>query len=187
MAVIPLRYLGDPVLRLKAKPVAKVTKRIARLLKDMEETMYAADGVGLAAPQVGVSERLIVVDVGDGPIHIVNPVLEKGEGIDVDREGCLSIPGVYGYVQRFAHVVVSGLDAKGKPLRVEGSGLLARALQHEIDHLDGVLFTDKATGLTRVEDGEEVAGAESEDQGDGAPGQAPGSEGMAGQRPAGEA
>lgn len=157
MAVLKLRYLGDPVLRAKAKPVARVTKRIAKLLKDMEETMYAADGVGLAAPQVGVSQRLIVVDVGDGPIHLVNPVLEEGEGAEVDREGCLSIPGVFGYVERYARVVVSGLDGNGKPIRVEGSGLLARALQHEIDHLDGVLFIDKATGLVQAgeEPGEE--------------------------------
>lgn len=145
-----LRYEGDPVLRAKAKPVAKVTKRIVKLLKDMEETMYAADGVGLAAPQIGVSERLIVVDVGDGPLHMINPILEQAEGTDVDREGCLSIPGVYGYVERHARVVVSGLDLKGKPLRIEGTGLLARALQHEIDHLDGILFTDKATGVTEV-------------------------------------
>ena len=159
MAVLKLCYLGDPVLRMKAKPVAKVTKRIAKLLKDMEETMYAADGVGLAAPQVGVSERLIVVDVGDGPIHLVNPVLESGEGVDVDQEGCLSIPGVYGYVERYARVVVSGLDAKGRPIRVEGTGLMARALQHEIDHLDGILFTDKATSLVRAGEGEKTVAA----------------------------
>lgn len=164
MAVLKLRYLGDPVLRAKARPVTKVTKRIVKLLKDMEETMYAADGVGLAAPQVGVSERLIVVDVGDGPIHLINPVLEKGEGVDVDREGCLSIPGVYGYVERYARVVVSGLDIKGKPVRIEGTGLLARALQHEIDHLDGILFTDKATGITRVEQEESAASPASGDR-----------------------
>ena len=110
------------MLRAKAKPVAKVTKRVVKLLKDMEETMYAADGVGLAAPQVGVSERLIVVDVGDGPSIIINPVLEKGEGADVDREGCLSIPGVYGYVERYATVVVSGLDPKGDPCGSKGRG-----------------------------------------------------------------
>ena len=155
MAVLQLRYEGDPVLRAKAKPVAKVTKRVVKLLKDMEETMYAADGVGLAAPQIGVSERLIVVDVGEGPIHIINPVLEKGGRLRYRREGCLSIPGVYGYVERYATVVVSGLDAKGKPLRIEGSGLLARALQHEIDHLEGILFTDKASGVTEVVEGQE--------------------------------
>lgn len=159
MAVVPIRLEGDPVLRQKAKPVPKVTKRIAKLLKDMEETMYAADGVGLAAPQIGVSERLIVVDAGEGPIHLVNPVLEKGEGSDIDREGCLSIPGVHGYVERYARVVVTGLDAKGRPTRIDATGLLARALQHEIDHLDGILFIDKATGITRVEEGAGVTGA----------------------------
>lgn len=149
MAILPIRKEGDPILRQKAKPVAKVTKRIVRLLQDMEETMYAADGIGLAAPQVGVSERLIVVDVGDGPVHLVNPVLASGEGSSVDREGCLSIPGVSGYVERYERVVVTGLDAKGRPRRIQADGLFARALQHEIDHLDGILFIDKATGISR--------------------------------------
>ena len=153
MAILPIRKEGDPVLRQKAQPVPKVTKRIVKLLQDMEETMYAADGVGLAAPQVGVSERLIVVDVGDGPIHLVNPVLIAAEGSGVDVEGCLSIPGVVGYVERAQKVVVDGLDMKGRPRRVEAEDWLARALQHEIDHLDGILFIDKATGITKQEDG----------------------------------
>lgn len=118
----------------------------------MVETMYAADGVGLAAPQIGLSERLIVVDVGDGPICLVNPELVLGEGSVIDREGCLSIPGVYGYVERYGRVVVTGLDAKGKPKKVDAHGWLARALQHEIDHLDGILFIDKATGIARVDE-----------------------------------
>src|SRR5690606_10877176 len=117
LAILPIRKEGDPVLRQKAQPVPKVTKRIVKLLQDMEETMYAADGVGLAAPQVGVSERLIVVDVGDGPIHLVNPVLVAAEGSVVDVEGCLSIPGVVGYVERAQKVVVDGLDMKGRPRR----------------------------------------------------------------------
>ena len=153
MAILPIRKEGDPVLRQKAQPVPKVTKRIVKLLQDMEETMYAADGVGLAAPQVGVSERLIVVDVGDGPIHLVTPVLVAAEGSVVDVEGCLSIPGVVGYVERAQKVVVDGLDMKGRPRRVEAEDWLARALQHEIDHLDGILFIDKATGITKQEDG----------------------------------
>lgn len=153
MAILPIRKEGDPVLRQKAQLVPKVTKRIVKLLQDMEETMYAADGVGLAAPQVGVSERLIVVDVGDGPIHLVNPVLVAAEGSVVDVEGCLSIPGVVGYVERAQKVVVDGLDMKGRPRRVEAEDWLARALQHEIDHLDGILFIDKATGITKQEDG----------------------------------
>lgn len=157
MAILPIRKEGDPVLRQKAQPVTKVTKRVVKLLQDMEETMYAADGVGLAAPQVGVSERLIVVDVGDGPIHLVNPVLVSSEGTVVDVEGCLSIPGVVGYVDRAQKVTVEGLDLRGRRRRIEADEWLARALQHEIDHLDGVLFTDKATGITKEEDNGETS------------------------------
>lgn len=143
---------GDPVLRMKAEPVPKITKKISKLLKDMEETMYAADGVGLAAPQVGVSLRMFVADAGDGPMVFVNPVLVEGRGSQVDSEGCLSIPGVYGYVDRYESVVVMAEDAKGKARRIEANGLLARVIQHEMDHLDGILFTDKATGITRPSD-----------------------------------
>lgn len=159
LAILPIRKEGDPVLRQKAAPVPKVTKRIVKLLQDMEETMYAADGVGLAAPQVGVSERLIVVDVGEGPIHLINPVLLEATGSSIDVEGCLSIPGVVGYVDRAQRVVVEGLDTKGRRRRIEAEDLLARALQHEIDHLDGILFIDKATGITTASQAEEEAAA----------------------------
>lgn len=152
MAILKIVYEGDPILRKRAKSVPKVTRRVTKLLKDMLDTMYAAEGVGLAAPQVGIPERLIVLDVGDGPVRIVNPVLVEESGSEVDIEGCLSIPGIVGYVERSARVVVSGQDAHGNPLIVEGEGLFARALQHEIDHLDGVLFVDKATGITAVEE-----------------------------------
>lgn len=158
MSILTIRKEGDPVLREKAVPVQKVTRRVVKLLHDMEETMYAANGVGLAAPQVGISERLIVVDVGEGPIHLVNPVLVSGEGTVVDAEGCLSIPDVYGYVDRYQKVTVDGLDIKGRPTRIEAEDWLARALQHEIDHLDGILFIDKATGIHHPDD----AGDESE-------------------------
>ena len=151
MAVLQLRYEGDPILRQKAKPVEKITRRIIQTLKDMEETMYAADGVGLAAPQVGILQRMFVVDVGDGPLHLINPVIVSAEGSDIDREGCLSFPGLYGYVERAARVRLHALDPKGKSVRIEAEGLLARALQHELDHLDGILFIDKATGLARVQ------------------------------------
>ncbi len=144
--MLKIRLIGDPVLRQRAKPVPKVTKRIARLLKDMEDTMYAAEGAGLAAPQVGISERLIVVDVGEGAIQFVNPVIVSAAGRQVDSEGCLSVPGYSGYVERAEQVVVAGLDGKGKQRRIEASGWAARALQHEIDHLDGILFTDKVIG-----------------------------------------
>jgi len=133
---------NEPVLRLKAKPISKITKRHRVLVKDMLETMYHANGVGLAAPQVGVSERLIVIDVGDGPIVLFNPQIVAAEGQDRDVEGCLSIPGRSEYITRAAKVKATGINLDGKPVTVEGEGLLARALQHEIDHLDGILFID---------------------------------------------
>lgn len=152
MAVLTIRKLGDPILRQKAKSVPKVTKRIAKLIKDMEDTMYAAEGVGLAAPQIGISERIFVADAGDGAMAFVNPVLVEATGSEIDREGCLSIPGVYGYVERHASVAVDALDAKGKLRRVEATGLLARIIQHEMDHLDGVLFVDKASGVSDTDE-----------------------------------
>lgn len=142
MAILPIRVDGDPVLRQKAKAVEKVTKRLKKLVRDMAQTMYEANGVGLAAPQVGISERIIVVDTGEGLMVLINPELVETEGSEKDVEGCLSIPGVNGYVCRASRVVVKGLDEDGKPVKYEGKGLLARAFQHEIDHLDGVLFID---------------------------------------------
>ncbi|NLK08791.1 MAG: peptide deformylase [Firmicutes bacterium] len=143
MAVLEIIENGAAVLREKAQPVPQITKRIRRLVKDMLETMEAAEGVGLAAPQVGVSQRIIVLDVGDGPIVLINPKISEASGSDIDVEGCLSVPNVWGYVERAAQVVVTGLDEDGKSVRIQGEELLARALQHEIDHLDGVLFIDK--------------------------------------------
>ncbi|HHW08967.1 MAG TPA: peptide deformylase [Firmicutes bacterium] len=157
MAVLQIRQLGDPVLRRQAAPVEKITKRVLKTLKNMEETMYAADGVGLAAPQVGISERLIVVDYGEGPLHLINPEIVSASGKTIDSEGCLSIPGVSGYVERAAEVVVNALDTKGRVRRIEAEGMFARILQHEIDHLDGVLFIDKATSISR-EEAEDSAG-----------------------------
>jgi peptide deformylase len=125
-----------------------VTKEILVLADNMLETMYAAEGVGLAAPQVGVPVRLIVVDVGEGPMVLFNPRVVASMGEAVAREGCLSIPGVTGEVTRADRVIVEALSPNGSGVRrVEGEGLLARALQHEIDHLDGVLFIDKATDI----------------------------------------
>jgi peptide deformylase len=149
MAQLEVVVEGDSVLRQTAQPVKRVTKRLVTLIKDMGETMYAANGVGLAAPQVGESIRVIVVDPGDGLIAVVNPVITAGSGEDIEVEGCLSIPGVSGYVQRFARVEVDGLNEKGRPIRIQADGLLARILQHEIDHLDGILFIDKATCLSQ--------------------------------------
>lgn len=142
MAVLKIVKLGDPVLRQPTEPVTKITKKISRLIQNMIETMYAADGVGLAAPQVGVSKKIVVIDVGDGPIVLINPKIVLGSGEDIDVEGCLSIPGKQAYVKRMAEVVVEALDGEGKPIKIEGRGYLARALQHEIDHLNGILFID---------------------------------------------
>lgn len=147
MAVLDIRKAGDPVLKAKAKPVVKVTKTVRQLLDNMVETMREEDGVGLAAPQVGVSSRLIVVDIGEGLIELINPELVETEGCEVATEGCLSIPGYYGEVERFTQVTVTGLDRNGNPLRLSCDGLLARAMQHEIDHLEGVLFIERAQSL----------------------------------------
>lgn len=147
MALLPIKGEGEPILRQRAEPVAKVTKRLRRLIADMIETMHEADGCGLAAPQVGEGLRVIVIDVGDGPLALVNPEIVASSGEDTDMEGCLSIPHRAGYVTRAAEVTAKGLNEQGRPVQVTGSGLLARALQHECDHLDGVLFIDRASGL----------------------------------------
>lgn len=136
----------DPVLRERAKEVTKFTPNLHKLLTDMAETMYDAEGVGLAAPQVGILKRVIVVDIGDehGLIEMVNPEIAEQEGEQVGPEGCLSIPGISGDVKRANRIVVKGQDRNGQPFTVEAEGFLARAFQHEIDHLNGVLFTDIA-------------------------------------------
>jgi peptide deformylase len=156
MAIREIRILGDPVLRTPAQEVAEADEEVRVLVKDMLETMYSAQGVGLAAPQVGVSRRVIVVDVGDeetngvGPIALVNPkVLSASKKTDKGPEGCLSIPGLEEVVERPATVTVEGLDPGGEVVNLEVSGLLGRAIQHEIDHLDGVLFIDRVSPLKR--------------------------------------
>jgi len=153
MAVREVRLLGDPVLREKASPVDAVTEAVRSLIADMFETMYAEDGVGLAAPQIGVSERILVIDTreeGTSPIALVNPViLEASEETEKADEGCLSLPGLNDVVERSARVVVNGLDPDGRPQQIEAEGLLSRALQHEIDHIDGILFIDRVSPLKR--------------------------------------
>jgi peptide deformylase len=143
MAIRNIRKIGDEVLRKKSKKVDEINDRVLVLLKDMQDTMYAADGVGLAAPQVGILKRIAVVDVGQGPINLINPEIIQTEGEYLDEEGCLSIPGEQGKVLRPEKVKVRALNEKGEEFELEGEGLLARALCHEIDHLDGVLFVDK--------------------------------------------
>ena len=148
MAKLKIMIAGDPVLRQKCAEVARIDKKLLRLLKDMAETMYAADGVGIAAPQVGVLKRVVVIDVGDGLFEMINPVITKREGSAVNGEGCLSVPDYEGEVERAEFVVCEYTDRTGKRMQVETDGLLAICIQHELDHLDGILFIDKAQVIT---------------------------------------
>lgn len=144
MAIREVRIDGDEVLRKVSRPVIEMTPRIEQLIGDMIDTMYQYDGVGLAAPQVGVLRRVIVIDIGEGPMVFINPEIVEQEGEQCGQEGCLSIPGVYLDVKRPNHVVVTAKNEKMEDIRVEGDELLARALCHEIDHLNGILFKDIA-------------------------------------------
>ena len=142
--LIPIRTLGDPVLKSPSKPVERFDGSLRQLVDDMVETMYEAPGVGLAAPQIGLSMSLFVFDDGEtGPMCIANPVLADAEGEQIQEEGCLSIPGPFYPTPRAARIRCSGRDAHGRPIEVVGEGLLARILQHETDHLRGTLFIDR--------------------------------------------
>ena len=142
--IIPIRILGDPVLKTPAKPVERFDDALRRLSEAMLETMYDAPGVGLAGPQVGISLRLFVFDDGvTGPMFVANPELLTPEGEILEEEGCLSIPGPFHPTQRSAKIVCRGQDVQGEPLEMTGEGLLARILQHETDHLEGTLFIDR--------------------------------------------
>ncbi len=144
MAILPImNYPRDSVLRSKAQTVGNVDDKILKLLNDMADTMYSSNGVGLAAPQVGLSKRVIIVDVGTGLIKLINPVILEATGIQVDSEGCLSIPGISGMVKRPEKVLVQAINDQGQLIEVTGTGLTARAFCHEIDHLEGILFVDK--------------------------------------------
>jgi peptide deformylase len=152
VTVRQLRYLGDPVLREKCREVEAVDDEVRALLDDLMETMYAADGVGLAAPQIGVPLRAFVFDVRDEGLDagaLVNPRIVEASGTQRESEGCLSIPGLEDIVERSERVVIEGLDRNGEPVRIEADGLLSRCLQHEKDHLDGVLFIDRVSPLKR--------------------------------------
>ena len=144
MAIREIRKDNDEILRKVSKKVEKIDDRIITLLEDMAETMRAAEGVGLAAPQVGVLRRVVVIDVGEGLIELINPVIVYEKGEQLREEGCLSIPGKSGIVKRPEKVIVRALNRKGETFEITGEGLLAVALCHEIDHLNGILFTDKA-------------------------------------------
>lgn len=143
MAIRNIRTIGDDILRKKCRTVDEINDRILTLIKDMQETMYAADGVGLAAPQVGILKRIAVVDIGEGPVNLINPEIIETEGEYLDEEGCLSIPGEQGAVLRPEKIKVKALNEKGEEILLEAEGLFARAICHEVDHLDGVLFVDK--------------------------------------------
>jgi peptide deformylase len=150
VTVRPIRELGDPVLRTPADPVRAFDRDLAALVRDLEDTVDHPGRAGLAAPQIGVGLRLFSYNV-DGVIgHLVNPVItERSEETQDDDEGCLSIPGLYAPTVRAMHCVAEGFDVRGEPLRLAGTGLMARCLQHEVDHLDGKLFVDRLTGDAR--------------------------------------
>jgi peptide deformylase len=147
--ILDIRVLGDPVLRKATTPVEKVTDEIRSLISDMFDTMYAAEGIGLAAPQVGRTERVTVMDVEGQKFAFINPEIIEREGSIRGEEGCLSIPDVFGDVTRNSRVIVRALDENGDEVEVEGTELLARCMQHEIDHLDGKLFIDYLSMLKR--------------------------------------
>lgn len=147
MAVYKIITDPDPVLRQKSLTVKNINAGVLRVLANMCDTLYAADGVGLAAPQIGISKRIIIVDPGDQLIQIINPEIIYSEGEQNGSEGCLSVPGKVGWLKRAHKVIVKGLNPNGEIIEIEAIDFLARILQHEIDHLDGILFPDKATRI----------------------------------------
>ena len=143
MAIRNIVKNGDDILRKVCRTQMTFDEKLATILDDMIETMYDADGVGLAAPQIGMLRRYCVIDIGDGVIELVNPVIEETEGVQEETEGCLSYPGEFGVTRRPMKVTVRAKNRHGETIRVTGEGLLARALCHEIDHLDGVIYKDR--------------------------------------------
>ena len=150
MAVYKIVEIGDEILREKAKPIKTVNSNIIKLLDNLADTLYHAKGAGLAAPQIGVSKRVVVVDIGEGLYELINPEIISSSGQDTDTEGCLSIPGIVGDVTRAETVKVRYLDRHGKEKNLTAKGILARAMQHEIDHLEGILYVDRATNIRRL-------------------------------------
>lgn len=151
MALRNIRKLGDDVLRKKCRAVENIDDRILTLLDDMAETMYNANGVGLAAPQIGILKRIAVIDTGDGLIELINPEIIEKSGSQTADEGCLSVPGRYGKVERPQKVTVRAKNRYGEIFELSGEDLLARAICHETDHLDGIVFVDLATEFSEVE------------------------------------
>lgn len=151
MAIYPIRTFGDPVLRAKAEPVGSIDDKIRRLVADMIETMYDAPGVGLAAPQIGVSKQVFVFDAGDGPKVMINPTLVETSGEWEFEEGCLSVPGYFWPIRRAAFARARGWDEQGREVEYAGDELLGRVLQHEYDHLQGMLLIERLEPHTRKE------------------------------------
>ena len=144
MAIRNIRISTDEVLRKTCKPIKEITPNLLTLLDDMADTMYEANGVGLAAPQVGILKRAVVIDIGEGLVELLNPVILETSGSQTDEEGCLSFPGKSAPVERPYYVKEKAMDREGNEFIIEGEELMARALCHEIDHLDGILYIDKA-------------------------------------------
>ena len=165
MALRNIREIGDPILNQRAKAVREMTPNLRALIEDMVETMRHANGVGLAAPQVGVLKRLVVIECEEGELHVlINPEIVERDGEQTGYEGCLSVPGKTGIVTRPNHVKVKALNENMEPVTVEGEELLARALCHELDHLDGHLYTEMAEELYTNEELEEMQAEEDEDE-----------------------
>lgn len=151
MAIRNIRLRYDEALRKQAREVKEINDKVLELIDDMAETMYSNDGVGLAAPQVGILKRIVVIDIGEGLLELINPVIVETKGEQINSEACLSVPGLSGKVVRPTYVKVEALNRNSEKITVEGKELLAIALCHEIDHLDGILYIDKAIGeLDRV-------------------------------------
>jgi len=144
MSVYKILTEPNPALRQKSLPIKNVNSGVLRVLENMRDTLYAAEGLGLAAPQIGVSKRIIVVDPGDQLYEIINPVIVFSEGEQTGSEGCLSVPGKVGWLKRAQKIIVKGLNPQGEEIEIEAMDLLAKVIQHEVDHLDGILFPDKA-------------------------------------------
>lgn len=155
MALRKIRLDGDSILRKKSRKIENIDGRILTLLEDMEETMRDADGIGLAAPQVGILRRAVVIDIGEGILKIINPEIKEIDGEIVDVEGCLSVPGLSGTVKRPEKVKLYYINENNEEIELEAEGLLARAICHEIDHLDGILYTDKVIEYIKDEEDEE--------------------------------
>ena len=158
MAILNIVKEGDPLLRKKCRPVTEITPRILTLLDDMRETLIEANGAGLAAPQVGILRRIALVDLGEEIVELINPEILETEGEQEEVEGCLSVPDVWGITKRPAWVKVRAMNRDGEEFEVEGEGLNARCLCHEIDHLDGHLFTDNVVHILSPEEVEELMG-----------------------------